>query len=165
MSQIRYFPGTTTLHRLDPRTKLFLVVLFIFIEVAFRDVRIILVPFVVSTVLYLSARTPFKEVKSTWGFLLTVIVVITGINTLFTFVGITVAHPHILASFWIFRITTEGISLATAAAMRLLSLAIISISAVMTTDPELYGPSLSKLGVPYKGGCVLLGSALPSSLC
>lgn len=154
MIQIRYFPGNTYLHRLDPRTKLLLLVFFIFVEVAFRDVRIIAIPFIVSLTLYLSARIPFREVKGTWKFLLAVIVVISSINTLFTLVGTTVAMPHVVSHYWILTVTQEGISLALAAMMRLLSLAIVSITLVMTTDPGLYGPAASKLGIPYRVGYI-----------
>lgn len=154
MLQIRYFPGNTFLHRLDPRSKLLLLVFFIFVEVAFRDIRIITIPFLVSVTMYFSAKIPFKEVKGTWKFLLMVIVVISSVNTLFTLVGTTVASPHVVFRYWIFVVTQEGVSLALAATMRLLSLAIISITLVMTTDPGLYGPAMSKLGIPYRGGYV-----------
>ena len=150
MIQIRYFPGNTLLHRLDPRTKLLLLIFFIFVEVAFRDVRIIAIPFVASLVLYLSAKIPFREVRGTWKFLLVLIVVVSAVNIVFTLVGTTVATPHVLSRFWIFTITEEGVSLAVAATMRLLSLAVVSITVVMTTDPGLYGPAASKLGIPYR---------------
>jgi energy-coupling factor transport system permease protein len=152
--QIRFFPGNTFLHRLDPRTKLLILLFFIFVEVAFRDIRIIVLPFIASMLLYLSAKISFGEVKGTWKFLLLVIVVITTINTIFTLVGTSVPNPHILASYWFFTITTEGISLAAAAALRLLSLAVITITLVLTTNPSLYGPALTKLHIPYKGAYV-----------
>ena len=155
MIQIKYFPGTSLLHRLDPRVKFLLVVLFIFAEVAFLDIRILIFPFVASILLYLSTRIPFKEVKATWKFLLTVIVFISSFNALFTFLGYNVPHPHIIASFWVFKITTEGIFLAVASLMRFLSLAIVSMCVVNTTDPGLYAPALAKLKVPYKGAFVV----------
>ena len=155
MIQIKYFPGNTLLHRLDPRTKILLLAFFIFIEVAFRDVRILLVPFVASILLYLSARIPFREVKSTWKFLLSIIVVISAVNAFFTFLGATVPNPHIIAQFWMFKVTLEGIMFAIAAIMRFLSLAIVSFSVVMTTDPTAYAPALAKLGIPYKGAYVV----------
>jgi len=155
--QIKYFPGKTLLHRLDPRTKFLLLVFFIFIEVAFLDVRILVVPFAASIVLYLSAKIPFREVKSTWKFLLTIIVLIASVNALFALLGtnINVAHPHVLARFWIFTATMEGIFLAIAASMRLLSLAVVSFCVILTTDPAVYAPALAKLGVPYKGAYVV----------
>lgn len=151
---LRFFEGNTFLHILDPRTKLLILVFFIFVEVAFRDIRIVAMPFVAALVLYLSAKIPFKEVKSTWRFFVLLIVVISGINTLFTLVGTPVATSHVIASYWIFTITSEGISLAAAAALRLLSVAIITLTMVLTTDPGLYGPSLAKLGIPYKAAYV-----------
>jgi energy-coupling factor transport system permease protein len=151
---LRFFPGSTFLHRLDPRTKLLILVFFIFVEVAFRDIRIVAIPFVAAITLYVSAKIPFREVKETWKFFVLLIVVIAGINTLFTLVGTPVSNPHVVASYWYFTVTSEGISLAAAAAMRLLSVAIITLTMVLTTDPSLYGPSLAKLGIPYKGAFV-----------
>lgn len=155
MIQIKYFPGNTLLHRLDPRTKFLLVVLFIFIEVAFLDIRLLIVPFTASILLYLSAKIPFKEVKGTWKFLITIIVLITSVNTFFTLLGTNVPHPHIIAQFWVFKATTEGIFLAAGAMMRFLSLAVVSMCLVNTTDPGLYAPALAKLKMPYKGAFVV----------
>jgi energy-coupling factor transport system permease protein len=53
------------------------------------------------------------------------------------------------------KVTLEGIVLATAAMMRLLSLAIVSFCVVMTTDPATYAPALARLGIPYKGAYVV----------
>ena len=155
MIKIKYFPGNTFLHKLDPRTKFLLLILFIVSEVAFLDIRFLVFPFVASILLYLSAKIPFKEVKSTWRFLLTIIVIISAINAFFTFLGTSVPNPHVIVRFWIFKITVEGIVFAVAAIMRFLSLAIISLCVVMTTDPGLYAPALAKLKMPYKGAFVV----------
>jgi energy-coupling factor transport system permease protein len=155
MIQIKYFPGNTFLHRLDPRTKFLLVILFVFAEVAFLDIRILVFPFAAAILLYLSAKIPFKEVKGTWKFLLTIIVIISSVNAFFTFLGYSVPNPHILARFWVFKFTIEGIIFAVAAIMRFLSLAIVSLCVIMTTDPGLYAPALAKLKCPYKGAFVV----------
>ncbi len=155
MIQIKYFPGNTFLHRLDPRTKFLLLTLFIFTEVAFLDIRILVFPIIASILLYLSAKIPFKETRGTWKFLLTIIVLISSINALFTFLGATVPNPHIIAKFWVFRITMEGIFFAVASIMRFLSLATVSVCVIMTTDPGLYAPALANLGMPYKGAFVV----------
>ncbi|HKT21894.1 MAG TPA: energy-coupling factor transporter transmembrane component T, partial [Nitrososphaerales archaeon] len=119
----------------------------------FRDVRVIAVPFVFALLMYLSARIPFKEVKGTWRFIILLIVIIGGINGIFLF-----AFPgpgsHVIAQYWIFTVTVEGISGAAAATLKLLSVATATLTMVFTTDPSLYGPSLAKLGVPYKGAYV-----------
>jgi energy-coupling factor transport system permease protein len=155
MIKIKYFPGNTFLHRLDPRTKFLLVALFIFTEVAFLDIRFLIFPIVASLILYLSAKLPFKEMKSTWIFLLTIIVFISSINAFFTFLGTSVANPHIIAKFWIFKVTVEGTVFAIAAIMRFLSLATVSLCVVTTTDPGLFAPALAKLKMPYKGAFVV----------
>jgi energy-coupling factor transport system permease protein len=155
MIQIKYFPGKSLLHRLDPRVKFLLVVLFVFIEVTFLDIRILAFALVGAFLLYLSARIPFKQTKGTWTFLLTVIVFISTLNAIFTFTRPVVAHPHVIASYWIFTLTLEGVFFALASLMRLLSLAVTSICVIMTTDPSLYAPALAKIGVPYKGAFVV----------
>ena len=154
MIYLRFFPGKTLIHRLDPRTKLLILLFFIFVEVAFRDIRIVIIPFIASVLLYVSANIPFKDVKGTWKFLFTVLVVITSINALTNLYWITVPSPHVIARFWVLTVTSEGISLAAAAALRLFSLAIVSVTLVLTTDPSLYGPALAKLHIPYKGAYV-----------
>jgi len=140
---------------LDPRTKFLLVVLFVVIEVTFLDIRLLIFPFVASILLYISAKVPWKEVKGTWKFLLGIIVFITTVNAAFTFLGLNVPNPHIIAQFWVFKLTTEGIMLAAGSLMRFLSLAIVSMCVVNTTDPGLYAPALAKLKVPYKGAFVV----------
>jgi energy-coupling factor transport system permease protein len=92
-----------------------------------------------------------------------VVVVISATNAFFTFAGTPVAHPHVITQVWIgfssfglwMKVTLEGIVLATAAMMRLLSLAIVSFCVVMTTDPPTYAPALARLGIPYKGAYVV----------
>jgi energy-coupling factor transport system permease protein len=155
MIRIKYFPGNTLLHRLDPRTKFLLVVLFVVIEVAFIDIRLLLLPFLAAIILYLSIKAPWKEVKGTWKFLVGIIVFITTINAFFTFLGLNVPNPHVIAQFWIFKATTEGIVLAAGSLMRFLSLALVSMCVVNTTDPGLYAPALAKLKMPYKGAFVV----------
>jgi energy-coupling factor transport system permease protein len=153
MIYLRYFQGNTFLHKLDPRAKLLILLFFIFVEIAFRDVRIILIPFIAALALYLSAKIPFKEVKGTWRFIVLLIVVIGGINGIFLF-AFPAHNSHIIARYWIFTVTVEGISGALAATLKLLSVAVATVTMVLTTDPSLYGPSLAKLGVPYKGAYV-----------
>ena len=155
MIQIKYFPGNSLLHRLDPRTKFLLVLLFLFMEVAFLDVRILAFPFAASILLFASARIPFRESKPTLKFLFTIIVVISTINAIFSFTRPVVPNPHVIESFWIVQLTSEGIVFAISSLMRLLSLALVSMSVIMTTDPTLYAPALARIGIPYKGAFVV----------
>lgn len=126
---------------------------YIFTETAFNDLRVILIPFAASLVLYISAKIPFNEVKGTWKFLVLLIVVVGGINGVFrlAFPG---PNVHVIAQYWLFTVTVEGISGAAAAILKLLSVAIVTVTLVLTTDPSLYGPALAKIGVPYRGAYV-----------
>lgn len=153
MIYLRFFQGNTFLHRLDPRTKFLILIFYIFIELAFRDVRIIFIPFVAALVLYFSARIPFKEVKGTWKFILLIIVVIGSLNGVFLF-AFPGPNTHVIAQYWFLSVTVEGLSQAAAASLKLLSVAIVTVTMVLTTDPSVYGPALAKVGVPYKGAYV-----------
>lgn len=155
MIQIKYFPGNTLLHRLDPRTKFLLIILFILSEVAFLDVRILAFPFVASILLFVSAKLPPKETKSTLKFLFTLIVFISTLNAVFTFTRPVTATTHLIAGFWIFKLTLEGLVFALTSLMRLLSLALVTVSVMMTTDPNRWAPALAKIGIPYKGAFVV----------
>jgi energy-coupling factor transport system permease protein len=132
--------------------------LFVVVEVAFLDLRLLIFPFLASILLYLSAKVPWKEVKGTWKFVITVMAVISLVNAFFTFhsfLGMSIPNPHVITRFWIFTITEEGIVLAVGALMRFLSLVTVSMCLVNTTDPGLYAPALAKLKVPYKGAFVV----------
>jgi energy-coupling factor transport system permease protein len=154
MIYLRFFPGDTFLHRLDPRAKLLIILLYIFLGIAFRDVRIIAVTFLAALALYFSAKIPFKDVKGTWKFLFLLIVVIGGLNGIFL-LAFSGTNTHVIAQYWIFTITEEGVSGAVASSLKLLSVAVVTLTIVLTTNPSLYGPSLARLGVPYKGAYVL----------
>ena len=111
----QYFPGTTVVHRLDPRTKILLVVLYIVALfcaktwLAYLLVGVCLAAAIAVARIRLSAM--LKGLKP-----LIFIVLLTGLLNLFYGRG----EP--IAQFWIFKITREGIENAIFMVLRIIML-------------------------------------------
>ena len=144
----QYVPGTTAIHRLDPRTKIILVLVYIvalFLASGWISYGLMLV-FLASVVAVsrIQLRVLLKGLKP-----LLVIIVLTALLNLFYGTG----EP--LVEFWIFRITRSGIRNAVYMVMRIVMLITGTFMLTYTTSPialtdgleSLLGP-LKKLHVP-----------------
>ena len=139
----QYFPGNTVVHRLDPRTKLIAVVLYI--------VAIFLSPGWVSSGLMVAvlalcvgvSRIPpkalFKGLKP-----LLFIVILTGFLNLFYTDG------RVLVEWWIFRITHEGVKRAILMVLRIMLLVSGTFLLTYTTSPLAITDGLEQLFNPFK---------------
>ena len=145
----QYFPGNSIIHRLDPRTKLIMLVVYIvalFMAsgwVAYGAMLAFLL-----TVIKISTIPPKSILKGMKP--LVMILVFTGIlNLFFTQEG------ELLIDFWIIRIYTGGLSRAAMMMARILMLITCTFLLTYTTSPialtdgleALMGP-LKKVGVP-----------------
>ncbi len=140
----QYFPGNSVVHRLDPRTKLIAVVLYI--------VALFLASwFVTYTVTFLvlagSIAMSHVPVKSILRGLKPVlfIVAFTAVLNLFYTPGGTV-----LAQFWIFTITLEGVYRAFFMVIRIMMLISGTFLLTYTTSPILLTDGLESLLSPLK---------------
>ena len=98
----QFFPGNSLLHRLDPRAKLVAVVLFVaslFISSSFWGYGLCIL--FLAGCIKVSKISPKMILKSLKP--LVIILCFTGILNMFYTPG------EVLASFWIFKITREGI--------------------------------------------------------
>ena len=139
----QYFPGSTVVHRLDPRTKLLMVVLYI--------VALILAKWWVSyglmlaflvTAVVLSRIRPkalFRGLKP-----LLIIIIFTALINLFYSDG------QVLVQFWIFRITREGILQAVFLVLRIMMLVMGTFLLTYTTSPIALTDGLESLLSPLK---------------
>ena len=139
----QYFPGTSPLHRMDPRTKLLILVLYIVTIFICGS----LIPFVLCAAgLFLAiklSRIPFKMIRKALKPIV-IIVVFTGVlNILYT-------PGDVLASFWIFRITREGIATAAVMITRILLLVASTALLTYTTSPMALTDALENLLSPLK---------------
>ena len=139
----QFFPGNTIVHRLDPRTKLIAVVIYIVaLFVADGWISNALMILVLALCVALSKIRPgalFKGLKP-----LVFIVVLTGLLNLFYTEG------RILVEFWIFRITAEGIARAILMVLRILLLVCGTFLLTYTTSPLALTDGLETLMNPLK---------------
>ena len=139
----QYFPGNTPIHRLDPRTKLIWVVLYI---VALFSAQWLvsygLVLALLITVVALS-KIQFKVILKSMKPLL-FIILLTGLLNLFY----TQGTP--LVSFWIFTISREGIFSAVFMVLRISMLITGTFMLTYTTSPIALTDGLERLLGPLK---------------
>lgn len=140
----QYFPGNSVIHRLDPRTKLILLVVYIvalFLAVNWVSYGLMLA--FLALVIAIS-KIPLKNIVRGMKPLV-VILVITGVLNLFMTDGETV-----LISFWIFSITKEGIIRAIFMLLRILMLVTGTFLLTYTTSPISLTDGLESLLGPLK---------------
>ena len=154
----QYFPGDTVVHRLDPRTKLILVVLYI---VALFNAKgwgayllMIAVTLVSMAISHISLRNIFKGLKP-----MLFIIVLTALLNLFYTQGTPIREG------WI--ITWEGIARATKMILRITLLIVGTFLLTYTTSPmaltdglEMLLKHLNKLKVPVHEMTLMMSMAL-----
>ena len=157
----QYFPGTTLIHRLDPRTKLIFVLMYIialFVAKTYITYGIMLLILAVSiAVSRIPVKTMFKGLKP-----LTIIIIFTAIlNLLYTKDGNT------LVSFWIITITDAGLIRAGYMVLRIMLLILGTFLLTYTTTPmaltdglELLMGPLKKIRVPVHELSMMMSIAL-----
>ena len=140
----QYFPGNSPVHRLDPRTKLLAVVLYIvalFLASWFVTYAIMFVVLAGSIAI---SRVPIKSIVRGLKPVL-FIVVFTAVLNLFYTPGNTV-----LVHFWIFTITLEGVWRAFFMVVRIMMLIAGTFLLTYTTSPILLTDGLESLLGPLK---------------
>lgn len=139
----QYFPGNTPVHRLDPRTKLVLVIVYIIALFTAKDIcsyALVLAALVtVILVSQISLKVILRSMKP-----LLFIIVLTGILNLFY----TGGEP--LVKVWIFTITKEGIRSAVFMVLRISMLISATFMLTYTTSPIALTDGLERLLSPLK---------------
>ena len=139
----QYFPGDTAVHRLDPRTKILLILAIMILIFAITDFAAygILALFFLTVVLTarLNILAVIKSVKPLW-----VIILITLLVHFVSHKG------EVLYEFFIFSITREGIEAGILMSVRIVFLILFSSLLTMTTSPLELTDGLEKLLRPFK---------------
>ena len=139
----QYFPGSTLAHRLDPRTKLMMVLIYIvalFCAKSFLSYGILaLVLFVSVRISKVGFRALIRGMKP-----LVVILIFTAVLNMFYTPG------HALASFWIFTLTAEGILAAVFMVLRIALLIMGTFLMTYTTSPIALTDAIENLLGPLK---------------
>ena len=139
----QYFPGDTVIHRLDPRTKLLMVILYIvslFLCEWFISYGVALAFLITAVVLSkIRPKALFKGLKP-----LLIIILFTAVLNLFYTDG------TVLVKFWIFKITREGIINAFFLVLRIMLLVMGTFLLTYTTSPIALTDGLESLLSPLK---------------
>ena len=156
----QYFPGNSPIHRMDPRTKLLALILYI-ITIFIADG---LIPYVIcaaglAAVIRVS-RIPLKLIMKALKPIVIIIIFTGALNILYT-------PGTELFRLWIFRVTVEGIRTAITMIVRILLLVASTSLLTYTTSPmaltdgleSLLGP-LKKLHVPVHEFSMMMSIAL-----
>ena len=157
----QYFPGNSPVHRLDPRTKLIAVTLYIvalFLAKFFLTYAIL---FLVLAAAVKISKVPLKSLVGGMKPIALVVVFTAVLNLLYT------PGEHVLAKFWIFTITLEGVFTAFFMVIRIMMLIAGTFLLTYTTSPilltdgleSLLGP-LKKLKVPVHELAMMMSIAL-----
>ena len=140
----QFFPGDTLVHRLDPRTKLILTILYIvllFVAQEFVSYAVVLAFLAVSIAL---SKIRLKAILSGLKPLL-ILIILTGILNLFYTKG-----EHLLLHFWKLNIYAEGVKTAVIMALRIMLLITGTLLLTYTTSPLQLTDGLESLLSPLK---------------
>lgn len=141
----QYFPGTTFVHRLDPRTKLILTVVYIaalFVAKWYVSYALVLVFLLTAAwVSRIRLTTMLKGVKP-----LLIIIILTGLLNVFY----TKGEGEPLVDWWIFHIYREGLETAFFMILRIVMLIAGTFLLTYTTSPIALTDGLERLLSPLK---------------
>ena len=140
----QFFPGNSLVHRLDPRTKLIMVVLYI---AALFTAKSYVSYLVMAAFLIISVRISTIKFKMLFKGLKPLIIVIafTAILNLFFTTG-----EHVIFEFWRIRLTWEGVKTAAFMLIRLVMLIMGTFLLTYTTSPISLTDGLERLLNPLK---------------
>ncbi|MDR2615545.1 MAG: energy-coupling factor transporter transmembrane protein EcfT [Oscillospiraceae bacterium] len=139
----QYFPGDTPIHRLDPRTKLVMTVVYIaalFLAKSWASYALMAALLLgMLACSRIGARTIVKSLKP-----IAIVIVFTAVLNMFFTRG------EIIAQFWIFKLTREGIVQAARMALRLIMLIAGTFLLTYTTSPIALTDGIEALLAPLK---------------
>jgi energy-coupling factor transport system permease protein len=142
-----YLARNSWLHRLDPRAKLWAVLLAGAAGLMFKQIGVLIALLLVSHLILLSARIPAERLRWLWVRLVPLLVMILILQPLFA----PGPGPDLM-TLGPLRLTVAGILEGVSFALRAAALAFVAAVLLMTTDPNLLVQGLVKLGLPYPWG-------------
>ena len=140
----QYFPGTSIIHRLDPRTKLIMLVVYIVALFMASSWVAYLIMFGFLAVVIKVSTIPVKSIVKGMKPLVMILIFTGVLNLFFTQEG------DVLVSFWIITITTGGLSRAVMMMARILMLITCTFLLTYTTSPIALTDGLETLMGPLK---------------
>jgi energy-coupling factor transport system permease protein len=151
IASFKYLDKSTPIHRLDPRTKIVLLLCAAFTAASLRDLRALLVLLALTIVYYALARLPWKETRTAWKFFLFFIVVVVGFNTLIAGSGAPDQGAVVLVRLPLgIQITWQNVIEALSIMTRMLIGAFMAIPITFTIPPTRFGVAFRGMGLNDK---------------
>lgn len=160
----KYKKRDTIIQRLDPRARWIFLFAMTFSIIQFWDIRFLFFFFVIAFTQYFLCKLTWKETRRVWTFILILVIVIIGFNALLTGRGgpgeVLQGDKHILWEVkivipwvgWTIRpnITVEKVVFAVTQWVRMLGITVLFIPLAFTFNPNEYGITFRRLGLPDK---------------
>lgn len=140
----QYVPGASAVHRLDPRTKILLMIVFIVIVFAVKATLVFLLPAAMLVLMFALARVPASYFFSALKPMRFLLVFMFIINLFFT------SGTTVLWSWRFIRITSEALEQAVFITLRLALLVAGTSMLTLTTSPIALTDGLERLLSPLK---------------
>lgn len=140
----QYFPGNSPVHRLDPRTKLLLLIAYIVVLFTAANWISYIAVFAFLAFIIALSKIPLKSILSGMKPMVMILVFTGVLNIFFT------AGENVIFSFWIIKITIEGIVRAIFMVARILMLITGTFLLTYTTSPIALTDGLESLLGPLK---------------
>ena len=141
----QHFPGSSLVHKFDPRLKLVLTIAYIILLFAASNPLGLTLSILFLVAMYAVAKIPFKLILKSLKPILPIIL-FTAVLNLFFVSG----EGDPLVQFWIFKIYAEGVRYAVLMAVRVMALIAGTSLLTYTTSPIALTDGLEKLMNPLK---------------
>jgi energy-coupling factor transport system permease protein len=142
-----YLARDSWLHRLDPRTKLWLVLLAGVAGLVFKQIGLLAALLLLTHLAILSTRVPLDRIRWLWTRLAPLLIMILILQPFFA----PGPGPDLL-QLGPLRLTVAGLLEGVSFALRAAALAFVAAVLLLTTDPAALVQGLVKLGLPYPWG-------------
>ena len=142
-----YLARDSWLHRLDPRAKLWAVLLAGSVGLMYKQIGVLAGLLILAHLVLLSARIPADRIRWLWTRLAPLLVMILVLQPIFT----PGPGPDLLR-LGPLRVTVSGILGGVSFALRAAALAFVAAVLLLTTDPTQLVQGLVKVGLPYPWG-------------
>lgn len=139
----QYFPGDSPIHRLDPRMKIIMAMLYIVALFIPKNLAGLLAGAAVGAAGYLMAGIPLRMLQRSLRPVLPIILFTAVLNMIFV-------EGEALVRFWVFRITREGVFLAALMVIRIICLIAGTSLLTYTTSPIALTDAIERLLSPLK---------------
>lgn len=140
----QYFPLNSTIHKLDPRTKLLFTVVFIVMVFVSNNFISLLFCLFTGIVIISMSKIPVKTVLKGLKPILMIITITSVLQIAYVKTGI------ILVDFWKVQITSGGVLTAVFMALRISLLIVMSTMLTYTTSPTSLTNGLDRVFAPFK---------------